>query len=145
MLRGQVHDPTARRMGGVAGHAGLFSTAKDLARFCAMLLAGGVHEGVQLLAPLTVARMTTVSTPSHLSDKRGLGWDIDSRFSSNRGDLFSVGSYGHTGFTGTSLWLDPASESFVIFLSSRLHPVGTGDVRALRGEVATLVASALRD
>lgn len=145
MLRGRVHDPTARRMGGVAGHAGLFSTARDLASFCAMLLAGGAYEGGQLLASLTVARMTTVSTPSHLADKRGLGWDIDSRFSSNRGDLFSVGSYGHTGFTGTSLWLDPASETFVVFLSSRLHPVGEGDVRALRGEVATLVASALRD
>jgi len=145
MLRGRVHDPTARRMGGVAGHAGLFSTAKDLASFCAMLLAGGAYEGGQLLAPLTVARMTTVSTPSHLADKRGLGWDIDSRFSSNRGDLFSVGSYGHTGFTGTSLWLDPVSETFVVFLSSRLHPEGEGDVRALRGEVATLVASALRD
>ena len=110
-----------------------------------MLLAGGAYEGGQLLAPLTVARMTTVSTPSHLADKRGLGWDIDSRFSSNRGDLFSVGSYGHTGFTGTSLWLDPVSETFVVFLSSRLHPEGEGDVRALRGEVATLVASALRD
>jgi len=145
MLRGRVHDPTARRMGGVAGHAGLFSTARDLARFCAMLIAGGAYEGGQLLTPLSVARMTTVSTPSHLSDKRGLGWDIDSRFSSNRGDLFSVGSYGHTGFTGTSLWLDPESETFVIFLSSRLHPLGTGDVRALRGEVATLVASALHD
>ena len=145
MLRGRVHDPTARRMGGVAGHAGLFSTARDLARFCAMLLGGGAHDGVRLLAPLTVDRMTRVSTPPQLADRRGLGWDIDSRYSSNRGDLFPVGSYGHTGFTGTSLWIDPASDTFVVFLSSRVHPAGGGDVTALRGRVATVVASALRD
>lgn len=145
MLRGRVHDPTARRMGGVAGHAGLFSTARDLARFCAMLLGGGARDGVRLLAPLTVARMTRVSTPPHLADRRGLGWDIDSRFSSNRGDLFPVGSYGHTGFTGTSLWIDPGSETFVVFLSSRVHPSGGGNVTALRGQVATVAASALRD
>lgn len=145
MLRGRVHDPTARRMGGVAGHAGLFGTADDLARFCRMLLEGGELDGARVLSGLTIDRMTTVSTPPGLADRRGLGWDIDSRFSSNRGDLFPVGSYGHTGFTGTSLWLDPASETFVVFLSSRLHPSGEGNVTALRGQVATVVASALRD
>ena len=145
MLRGKVHDPTARRMGGVAGHAGLFSTADDLVRFCSMLLAEGSDEGVRVLSPLSVARMTQVSTPRHLADRRGLGWDIDSRFSSNRGALFQVGSYGHTGFTGTSLWIDPKSDTFVIFLSSRLHPSGSGNVTALRGRVATVVASALSD
>ena len=145
LLRGRVHDPTARRMGGVAGHAGLFSTARDLARFCAMLLGGGAHDGVRLLSPLGVARMTRVSTPPHVADRRGLGWDVDSRYSSNRGDLFPVGSYGHTGFTGTSLWIDPASETFVVFLSSRVHPAGGGDVTALRGQVATAVAAALVD
>ena len=143
MLRGRVHDPTARRMGGVAGHAGLFSTAGDLARFCRMLLGGGALGDVRILAPLSVARMTRVSTPPHLADRRGLGWDLDSRFSSNRGDLFGFGSYGHTGFTGTSLWLDPASDTFVVFLSSRLHPSGAGNVTALRGRVATVVASAV--
>ncbi len=143
MLRGRVHDPTARRMGGVAGHAGLFSTAGDLARFCRMLLGAGTLDDVRILAPLTVARMTRVSTPPQMADRRGLGWDLDSRFSSNRGDLFSFGSYGHTGFTGTSLWLDPASDTFVVFLSSRLHPSGAGDVTALRGRVATVVASAV--
>ena len=143
MLRGRVHDPTARRMGGVAGHAGLFSTAGDLARFCRMLLGAGTLDDVRILAPLTVARMTRVSTPPQMADRRGLGWDLDSRFSSNRGDLFSFGSYGHTGFTGTSLWLDPASDTFVVFLSSRLHPTGAGDVTALRGRVATVVASAV--
>ena len=109
-----------------------------------MLLGGGTRDDVRLLAPLTVARMTRVSTPPHLADRRGLGWDIDSRYSSNRGDLFPVGSYGHTGFTGTSLWIDPASETFVVFLSSRVHPSGGGNVTALRGQVATVVASALR-
>ena len=143
MLRGRVHDPTARRLGGVAGHAGLFSTAGDLARFCRMLLGAGTLDDVRILAPLTVARMTRVSTPPQMADRRGLGWDLDSRFSSNRGDLFSFGSYGHTGFTGTSLWLDPASDTFVVFLSSRLHPSGAGDVTALRGRVATVVASAV--
>ena len=143
MLRGRVHDPTARRMGGIAGHAGLFSTAGDLARFCRMLLGGGALGDVRILAPLTVARMTRVSTPPDLPDRRGLGWDLDSRFSANRGDLFGFGSYGHTGFTGTSLWLDPASDTFVVFLSSRLHPSGAGDVTTLRGQVATVVAAAV--
>jgi len=132
-------------MGGGAGHAGLFSTAGDLARFSLMLLGGGAYDGIRVLAPHTVARMTQVSTPRQLVDRRGLGWDIDSRYSSNRGDLFSVGSFGHTGFTGTSLWLDPRSDTFVVFLSSRLHPSGQGDVTALRGQVATVVAASLLD
>ena len=144
MLRGVVHDPTARRMGGVAGHAGLFSTSSDLARFGAMLLSEGTFEDVRLLSPLTVAQMTRPATPPAINDIRGLGWDIDSRYSSNRGDLFSTGSYGHTGFTGTSIWLDPASQTVVVFLSNRVHPDGQGDVRALRGRVATLAAAAVR-
>ena len=143
MLRGTVHDPTARRMGGVAGHAGLFSNAKDLARFAEMLLGGGTVEGARILAPLTVAKMTTPATPSNIGDRRGLGWDIDSRYSSNRGDLFSSGSFGHTGFTGLSLWIDPSTETAVIFLSNRVHPDGKGNVTALRGLVATLAAAAI--
>ena len=143
MLRGTVHDPTARRMGGVAGHAGLFGTADDLARFGAMLLAGGALDDVRILAPLTVARMTSPATPPGLTDRRGLGWDISSRYSSNRGDLFSSGSFGHTGFTGTSIWVDPTTQTVVIFLSNRVHPDGTGDVVALRGRVATLAAAAI--
>ena len=142
-LRGVVHDPTARRMDGVAGHAGLFSTAADLSRFCRMLLAGGRLGGARILAPATVARMTASSTPSAMRDVRGLGWDIDSAYSANRGDLFPIGSYGHTGFTGNSLWLDPRSKSYVIFLSNRVHPDGKGDVTALRGKVATVAAAAL--
>jgi uncharacterized protein YbbC (DUF1343 family)/CubicO group peptidase (beta-lactamase class C family) len=142
-LRGTVHDPTARRMDGVAGHAGLFSTAADLSRFCRMLLAGGSLGTARILSPATVARMTSPSTPAGMTAVRGLGWDIDSSFSANRGDLFSTGSFGHTGFTGTSLWLDPATRSYVIFLSNRVHPDGKGDVTALRGRVATVAAAAL--
>ena len=143
MLRGVVHDPTARRMGGAAGHAGLFGTASDLARFGALLLADGALGGARLLAPLTVARMTSPATPPGLRDRRGLGWDIDSRYAGSRGDLFPVGSFGHTGFTGTSIWVDPSSQTFVVLLSSRVHPAGAGDVRALRARVATLAAAAL--
>ena len=143
-LRGIVHDPTARRMDNVAGHAGLFSTAADLSMFCRMLLNGGRLGDVRVLAPATVERMTTASTPAGMKDVRGLGWDIDSAYSSNRGDLFPIGtSYGHTGFTGTSLWLDPTTKSYVIFLSNRVHPDGKGDVTPLRSKVATVAAAAL--
>jgi uncharacterized protein YbbC (DUF1343 family)/CubicO group peptidase (beta-lactamase class C family) len=145
MLRGTVHDPTARRMGGVSGHAGLFGTADDLARFCRMLLNGGSAGTSRILSPLGVARMTAPSTPTLDRTLRGLGWDIDSSYSSNRGELLPVGSFGHTGFTGTSIWIDPARDVFVVFLSNRLHPDGTGDVTPLRARVATVVAAALVD
>jgi uncharacterized protein YbbC (DUF1343 family)/CubicO group peptidase (beta-lactamase class C family) len=142
-LRGVVHDPTSRRMGGVAGHAGVFSTAADLSKFCRMLLNGGVLNGVRILSAAAVAKMTAPATPPGMRDVRGLGWDIDSVYSANRGDLFPPGSYGHTGFTGTSLWLDPSSRSYVVFLSNRVHPDGKGDVTPLRGRVATIAAAAL--
>jgi uncharacterized protein YbbC (DUF1343 family)/CubicO group peptidase (beta-lactamase class C family) len=142
-LRGTVHDPTARRMDGVAGHAGLFTTAADLSRFCRMLLDGGRLFSVRILSPATIARMTSPSTPPEMRAVRGLGWDIDTPYSANRGDLFPIGSFGHTGFTGTSLWLDPATKSYVVFLSNRVHPDGKGDVTALRGKVATVAAAAL--
>ena len=145
MLRGVVHDPTARRMGGVAGHAGLFSDAADLSRFCRMLLHGGRLGPARILSPLGVARMTSPATPPALRDVRALGWDLDSRFASNSGDLLPVGSFGHTGFTGTSIWIDPLTGVYVVFLSSRLHPDGKGDVTPLRARVATAVAAALVD
>jgi uncharacterized protein YbbC (DUF1343 family)/CubicO group peptidase (beta-lactamase class C family) len=145
MLRGVVHDPTARRMGGVAGHAGLFSDAADLAVFCRMLLDGGVYRGVRIMSPLTVAKMTTASPSSNDRSVRGLGWDIDSAYSSNRGELLPVGSFGHTGFTGTSLWIDPATRMFVVFLSNRVHPDGKGDVTPLRARVSTVAASTITD
>ncbi|HYX28891.1 MAG TPA: exo-beta-N-acetylmuramidase NamZ domain-containing protein [Pyrinomonadaceae bacterium] len=144
-LRGQVHDPTSFRMGGIAGHAGLFSTADDLAIFCQMLLNGGVYNGVRILSPMTIATMTEPRAVSESGAARGLGWDIASSFSANRGDLFPLGSFGHTGFTGTSIWIDPASDSFVIFLSNRVHPDGKGDVGPLRGRVASIVASSMVD
>jgi len=143
-LRGIVHDPTARRMDGVAGHAGLFSTAADLSRFCRMLLHGGALDGARVLSAASVERMTTAATPAGMKDVRGLGWDIDSSYSSNRGDLFPIGSsFGHTGFTGTSLWIDKNGGGYVVFLSNRVHPDGKGDVTALRGKVATIAAAAL--
>ena len=145
MLRGRVHDPTAYRMGGIAGHAGLFSTADDLARYAQMLLNGGVIDGKRIMSAQTVARMTTPYVVSEDGMTRGLGWDINTGFSSNRGDLFPLGSFGHTGFTGTSLWIDPASQTFVVFLSNRVHPDGKGDVTPLRARVATVVASAIED
>jgi uncharacterized protein YbbC (DUF1343 family) len=132
-------------MGGVAGHAGLFSTADDLARFCQLLLNGGVLEGVRILSAQTVALMTRPYVVSETGETRGLGWDINTSFSSNRGELFPLGSFGHTGFTGTSLWIDRASQTFVVFLSNRVHPDGKGDVTPLRAKVATVVASAIED
>ena len=143
-LRGVVHDPTARRMANVAGHAGLFTTAADLSRFARMLLNGGQLDGVRILSPLTVARMTAPSTPPGERNVRGLGWDINSSFSANKGDLFPQRSFGHTGFTGTSLWVDPGTRTFVVFLSNRVHPDGKGDVTPLRARVANIVAGAVR-
>jgi uncharacterized protein YbbC (DUF1343 family) len=144
-LRGEVHDPTAFRMAGVAGHAGLFSTANDLAIYCQMMLNGGQYRGTRILSPLTVAEMTRPRIVSDQGWTRGLGWDINTSYSSNRGDLFPLGSFGHTGFTGTSVWIDPATQMFVVFLSNRVHPDGKGDVGPLRGRVASLVAGALID
>jgi uncharacterized protein YbbC (DUF1343 family) len=143
MLWGEVHDPTAHNMGGVAGHAGLFSTADDLCIFAEMLLAGGTYNGVSILSPLTVEKMTTPQTPPNKMVLRGLGWDIESPFASNRGELYGVGSFGHTGFTGTSLWIDPVTKTYLIILTNRVHPDGKGDVVPLRTQVATLVAGAL--
>jgi uncharacterized protein YbbC (DUF1343 family)/CubicO group peptidase (beta-lactamase class C family) len=138
MLRGVVHDPTSRRMGGVAGHAGLFSTADDLAKFCQALLNGGAG----ILSPLSVEKMTRPEQPPTAPVLRGFGWDIDSPFSSNRGDLLPVGSYGHTGFTGTSIWIDPTTKTYIILLTNAVHPRG-GSAVALRSKAATAVAAAL--
>jgi len=145
ILRGEVHDPTSYRMNGVAGHAGLFSTADDLARYCQMLLNGGILDGKRILSAGSVARMTAPVVVSEDGATRGLGWDINTSFSSNRGELFPLGSFGHTGFTGTSVWIDRLSQTFVVFLSNRVHPDGKGDVTPLRARIATVVASALED
>ncbi|MGB6387174.1 MAG: serine hydrolase [Terriglobales bacterium] len=144
LLRGVVHDPTARRMGGVAGHAGLFSTADDSAIFAQSLLDGG--RGV--LTPTTVAKMTAPQQPVNGTVLRGFGWDIDSPFSTNRGELLPVGSYGHTGFTGTSLWIDPTTKTYIVLMTNAVHmnlvpPKQKGNAIALRTEIATAVAAAL--
>jgi uncharacterized protein YbbC (DUF1343 family)/CubicO group peptidase (beta-lactamase class C family) len=144
LLRGVVHDPTARRMGGVAGHAGLFSTASDLARFARMLLGRGELEGTRILKAETVALMTSVQTPEAVSARRGFGWDIDSPYAGPRGAWFPIGSYGHTGWTGGSFWIDPFSRTFVIFLSNRNHPTEAGNVVQLRRSISTLTAEAIR-
>ncbi len=160
ILRGQVHDPTAYRMGGVAGHAGLFSTADDLARYCQMLLNGGIVPAGnagrasgpaktatpnRVLSAQTIARMTQPYVVAEDGSTRGLGWDMNTTFSSNRGELFPLGSFGHTGFTGPMIWIDPTSETFVVFMSNRVHPDGKGDVVSTRARIATIAASAIED
>ncbi len=139
MLRGVVHDPTARRMGGVAGHAGLFSTADDMAVFAQALLDGG--RGI--LTSATVAKMTAPQQPVNGTAVRGFGWDIDSPFSTNRGELLPVGGYGHTGFTGTSLWIDPATKTYIVLMTNAVHIKDKGSAVSLRTRVGTAVAAAL--
>lgn len=143
-MRGEVHDPRSYLLGGVAGHAGLFSTADDLAVFCQMILNGGTYNGVRILSPYSVERMT-MPRGVPLNEMRGIGWDVGSAFSANRGDLFPIGTFGHTGFTGTSIWIDPASQTFVVFLSNRVHPNSKGDVTRLRSFVASIVASSITE
>lgn len=142
-MRGQVHDPRAWALGGIAGHAGLFSTASDLARYGQMMLNGGSLNGVVIMQPETFALMIQPVAVS--SGLRGLGWDIKSPYSSNRGDLFSPAAFGHGGFTGTAMWMDPELQMFVIFLSNRVHPDGKGSVNALAGRIGTLAAAAIRE
>jgi uncharacterized protein YbbC (DUF1343 family)/CubicO group peptidase (beta-lactamase class C family) len=138
MLRGVVHDPRARRMGGVAGHAGVFSTADDLAKFAQALI-----NGSPVLSGEMVEKMTTPQQPPTEQAVRGFGWDIDSPFSSNRGELLPVGSFGHTGFTGTSIWIDPTTRTALILLSNAVHPRGKGNAISLRSRVATAMLAAL--
>ena len=140
-LRGAVHDETSRFMGGVAGHAGLFTTADDLAKFCQMMLDLGEVKGKRFFDPQVVRFFTSPQTPADQPILRGLGWDIDSPFSSNRGELFPIGSYGHTGFTGTSIWIDPLSRSYVIFLTNVVHPHRGKSLSSLRSRIATIAAA----
>ncbi|MFT8521940.1 serine hydrolase domain-containing protein [Gluconobacter oxydans] len=144
MLRGVVHDPTARRMGGVAGHAGLFSDARDMTLYAQALL--DRLKGRPSRFPLrqeTLILMTTPQQPAGKTELRGLGWDIDTHYSSPRGDVFSHRSFGHTGFTGTSLWIDPDSDSYVLILTNRVHPSGGHSVVRLRHDIATAAGRAL--
>jgi uncharacterized protein YbbC (DUF1343 family)/CubicO group peptidase (beta-lactamase class C family) len=157
-MQGEVHDPRAHLLGGVAGHAGLFSTASDLAIYAQMMIQQGEFGGQRILAPRTVATMTRgyrllggsrstmegvpANPPVFL---RGLGWDKRSGYSINRGELLSDAAFGHGGFTGTVLWIDPQLELFVIFLSNRVHPDGKGNVNSLAGRIGTVAAGAIRD
>jgi uncharacterized protein YbbC (DUF1343 family)/CubicO group peptidase (beta-lactamase class C family) len=147
-MMGEVHDPRAYALGGVAGHAGLFSTADDLAVYSQMLLSGGAYDGKRILKAETVTLMTAPREVPLAGNKKGLrtyGWDMQTSYSSNRGDVFPSGvSFGHTGFTGTSLWIDPASQTAVIVLANKVHPNGKGNVIKLRGQVATLAARAVQ-
>jgi CubicO group peptidase (beta-lactamase class C family) len=157
---GEVHDPKAYFLGGVAGHAGLFSNASDLAIYAQMLLNRGSYGGRQILQPETVARMTkrypVPAPPSSSEDQapkggppaayfRGLGWDMQTGYSTNKPKGMSELAFGHGGFTGTALWIDPAKELFVIFLSNRVHPDGKGLVNPLIGELGGLVVASLKD
>ncbi len=140
--RGEVHDPRAALLGGVAGHAGLFSTAHDLAKYARMQLADGRVGDKQFFHPLTIAEMRR---PRSIGEnKRTLGWDSRSKYSSNRGELFSDKAIGHGGFTGNAFWIDPELDLFVIFLSSRLHPDGVGNINPLAGRIGTVAAAAIQ-
>ena len=142
-LRGQVHDPRCALLGGVAGHAGLFSTAGDIAVYAQMILNGGEYGGVRVLSREAVDRMLAPREVS--SGLRSAGWDMRTGFSSNRGDLMSPRAAGHGGFTGTALWIDPELQMFVIFLSNRVHPDGKGLVNPLIGRISTVAISAFTD
>jgi uncharacterized protein YbbC (DUF1343 family)/CubicO group peptidase (beta-lactamase class C family) len=133
LLRGVVHDPTSRRMGGVTGHAGLFTTASDLAKFARAILRGDFFP----------REMTEVQTPRGVAVRRAGGFDIDSQYARPRGEHFPVGSFGHTGWTGGFLWIDPFSKTFYVFLSNRVHPDGKGSVVALQKQLGTLVAESI--
>lgn len=144
MLRGVVHDPTSRRMGGVAGHAGLFSDGDDVAIYAQNLLDRLAGRPSKFpLSRTVLEKMVAPEQPATGTALRGFGWDIDSPYSSNRGTLFPVGSFGHTGFTGTSLWIDPGSDTYVIVLANSVHPNGPKSVTALRGRIADVAAVAL--
>ena len=141
-LKGLVHDPLARVLGGVSGNAGLFSTASNLSIFAQMLLNKGEFNGVRILSPLSVERMTEIYRSVFFSG-RGLGWDLESPYSSSGGDLFGARSFGHTGYTGTSLWIDPETQIYVILLTNRVHPDDRGSVVSLRSKIANIAASSL--
>jgi serine-type D-Ala-D-Ala carboxypeptidase len=136
LVKGEVHDPRALRLGGVAGHAGLFSTAHDLSRYAQTILGGGEIGGVRILSKQSVQEMLAPhNVPGGI---RALGWDVQSRMSLSRGESLSRRAVGHGGYTGTTLWIDPEADLFVIFLSNRLYPDTKGSINALAGRIATV-------
>lgn len=142
-MQGEVHDPRAYALGGIAGHAGLFSTAADLAVYGQMMISNGQYQGVRILNPETIELMTKARQVS--SGERGLGWDKLTGYSSNRGDLMSGSAFGHGGFTGTVLWMDPTNKLVFVFLSNRVHPDGKGSINRLAGRIATVAVAAIVD
>ena len=146
-MKGEVHDPRSHLMGGVAGHAGLFSTAKDIAIYAQMMLNGGTYQGKRILSRATVEMMTRdyKIVEGKKVSIRGLGWDKLTGYSSNRGENMSSRAFGHGGFTGTVLWIDPELDMFFIFLSNRVHPNGKGSINRLAGRIATLAVGAIDD
>ena len=140
---GQVHDPTAHRLGGVAGNAGVFTTADDLAVICQMILNQGSHQGQRLLSPQAVAAMIKPQRLPGSGIVRALGWDMRSPYSKVFNLAFPFGSFGHTGYTGSSIWIEPRSQTYVVILTNRLHPHGRGEVKMLRAAVSAAVAEAL--
>jgi CubicO group peptidase (beta-lactamase class C family) len=143
LIRGEVQDENAWVMGGVAGHAGLFGAATDLAAFSQMMLRGGNADGRQLIQPATIQEFTR-AYPAQQGSPRGLGWDKPSQPSSS-GRHFSPASYGHMGYTGTSLWIDPEKELFVILLTNRIHPTRSNEaIKTIRPAVHDAVVEALR-
>lgn len=149
---GTVHDPMAYAMGGVSGNAGLFSTATDLGLYAQCLLNNGRiptmknHPPQYLMGPLTVLKMTTPQTSEAVDGERCLGWDRDSAYS-NRGILFPIRSFGHTGWTGTSIWIDPVTQTWIIILTSRTHPIASSNNQIVqdRRTIATIIAASIVD
>jgi CubicO group peptidase (beta-lactamase class C family) len=141
---GEVHDPRAYALG-IAGHAGVFSTARDVSKWVTMLNAGGeAAGGKRILSERIVEQMLKKDALPEGTGARGLGVDIDSSFASVRGKRFDKGTtFGHTGWTGTSYWSDPVNDIYVILLTNRVHPDGKGDVKRVRSEIATIVAESL--
>ncbi len=143
MSCGGVHDPSAYLMGGVAGHAGLFSSADDLSKFAQMLLNKGTLDGVEILSPFSVDMMTMLQSPLGKEVPRGLGWEIGPPFCSNRDRLQDFGSYGHRGFTGIEIRIDSVTGTYVVILTNRVHPDGKGDAKQIRRRIADLIARSL--
>ncbi len=140
LVHGRVHDPRAFALGGCAGNAGIFSTASDVAIFGQLFLNNGRYQGKRLLSTTSIKAMTTPDDSQPKEEQRGVGFDINTKYSLPRGKLFAKNSFGHTGFTGTSLWIDPSTQTVVVILTNRLHPDGKGDVKKLRSTIGTLAA-----
>jgi len=143
LLKGVVHDPLAKSIGGISGNAGVFSTAVDLSKFASMLLNNGSYKGRKIFSPHTVKAYTSIY-PLLKKFGRSPGWDVFTNYSSSRGDLFPIGSYGHTGFTGTSIWIDPQTKVFVVFLSNRVHPKRGKSTVRLYSIISNIAAASIQ-